>query len=37
MGKKENGRRDRRHVSGAERADVVAKVPAIEATGRRHG
>jgi len=31
MGKKENGRRDRRHVSGARRADVVAKVRAIEA------
>src|SRR3954465_15379055 len=31
MGKKENGRRDRRHVSGAKRADVVAKVRALEA------
>ena len=31
MGKKESGRRDRRHVSGAKRADVVAKVRAIEA------
>ncbi len=31
MGKKENGHRDRRHVSGAKRADVVAKVRAIEA------
>src|SRR3954447_23401108 len=31
MGKKENGRRDRRHVSGSRRADVVAKVRAIEA------
>src|SRR4051794_6516863 len=31
MGKKENGLRDRRHVSGAKRADVVAKVRAIEA------
>jgi integrase len=31
MGRKENGRRDRRHVSGAKRADVVAKVRAIEA------
>ncbi|HEV7726521.1 MAG TPA: tyrosine-type recombinase/integrase [Modestobacter sp.] len=31
MGKKENGRRDRRHVSGAKRADVVAKVRAVEA------
>src|SRR3954469_11276702 len=31
MGLKENGRRDRRHVSGARRADVVAKVRAIEA------
>ena len=31
MGKKENGRRDRRHVSGAKRADVVAKVRAIKA------
>lgn len=31
MGKKENGRRDRRHVSGPRRADVVAKIRAIEA------
>ena len=31
MGLKENGRRDRRHVSGARRADVVAKVRVIEA------
>jgi integrase len=31
MGLKENGRRDRRHVSGARRADVVAKVRALEA------
>jgi integrase len=31
MGKKDNGRRDRRHVSGARRADVVAKVRALEA------
>jgi integrase len=31
MGKKENGRRDRRHVSGNKRADVVAKVRALEA------
>jgi integrase len=31
MGKKENGRRDRRHVSGVKRADVVTKVRAIEA------
>jgi integrase len=31
MGKKDNGRRDRRHVSGAKRADVVAKVRALEA------
>jgi integrase len=31
MGKKESGRRDRRHVSGARRTDVVAKVRAIEA------
>src|SRR3954469_9663974 len=31
MGKKENGRRDRRHVSGAKRADVVAEVRALEA------
>src|SRR3954462_3598110 len=31
MGKKENGRRDRRHVSGEKRSDVVAKVRAIEA------
>lgn len=30
MGLKENGRRDRRHVSGARRADVVAKVRALE-------
>src|SRR3954451_8091903 len=30
MGKKDNGRRDRRHVSGAKRVDVVAKVRAIE-------
>ena len=30
MGKKDNGRRDRRHVSGAKRADVVTKVRAIE-------
>ena len=28
---KENGRRDRRHVSAAKRADVVAKVRALEA------
>ncbi|WP_336029050.1 tyrosine-type recombinase/integrase [Geodermatophilus sp. FMUSA9-8] len=31
MGKKDNGLRDRRHVSGAKRADVVAKVRALEA------
>src|SRR3954453_23565097 len=31
MGLKDNGRRDRRHVSGARRADVVARVRAIEA------
>ncbi|WP_217640788.1 tyrosine-type recombinase/integrase [Blastococcus tunisiensis] len=31
MGKKENGRRDRRHVSGARRTDVVAKVRVLEA------
>ena len=31
MGVKESGRRDRRHVSGVRRADVVAKVRAIEA------
>src|SRR4051812_49550035 len=31
MGQKEHGRRDRRHVSGSRRADVVAKVRAIEA------
>lgn len=31
MGLKENGRRDRRHVSGTRRADVVAKVRALEA------
>src|SRR3954470_21932110 len=30
MGKKDSGRRDRRHVSRAERADVVARVRAIE-------
>jgi integrase len=30
MGKKDSGRRDRRHVSGAKRADVVARVRAIE-------
>ncbi len=30
MGKKENGRRDRRHVSGAKRTDVVAKVRELE-------
>src|SRR3954468_10783162 len=35
MGKKDNGRRDRRHVSGARRADVVTKVRAIEAKRRR--
>lgn len=31
MGLKENGRRDRRHVSAARRTDVVAKVRALEA------
>jgi integrase len=31
MGLKENGRRDRRHVSAARRADVVARVRAMEA------
>ena len=31
MGKKENGRRDRRHVSSAKRTDVVVKVRALEA------
>jgi integrase len=31
MGLKENGRRDRRHVSGGRRVDVVAKVRALEA------
>src|SRR5918911_3366111 len=31
MGMKDNGRRDRRHVSSVKRADVVAKVRAIEA------
>lgn len=31
IGLKENGRRDRRHVSGTRRADVVAKVRALEA------
>jgi integrase len=30
MGMKRDGRRDRRHVSGARRADVVAKVRALE-------
>ena len=30
MGKKENGRRDRRHVSGAKRVDVVSKMRALE-------
>jgi integrase len=30
MGKKENGARDRRHVSAMKRADVVAKVRALE-------
>lgn len=30
MGRKENGVRDRRHVSGKRRADVVAKVRALE-------
>ena len=30
MGLKENGRRDRRHVSGTRRADVVAKVRTLE-------
>jgi len=30
MGLKDNGRRDRRHVSGARRADVVAKARALE-------
>jgi integrase len=30
MGKKENGVRDRRHVSAVKRADVVAKVRALE-------
>ena len=30
MGKKENGRRDRRHVSGARRVDVVTKVRTLE-------
>ena len=30
MGLKENGQRDRRHVSGARRADVVSKVRALE-------
>lgn len=31
MGKKDNGRRDRRHVSGARRTDVVTRVRALEA------
>lgn len=30
MGQKDNGRRDRRHVAGVKRADVVAKVRALE-------
>ncbi len=30
MGLKENGRRDRRHVSGSRRGDVLAKVRALE-------
>src|SRR3954469_4315998 len=30
MGKKDNGRRDRRHVSGAKRVDVVSKIRALE-------
>lgn len=30
MGRKENGRRDRRHVSGAKRADIVTKMRALE-------
>ncbi len=30
MGKKENGRRDRRHVSATKRAEVVTKVRALE-------
>jgi integrase len=30
MGLKENGRRDRRHVSGMKRGDVVAKVRDLE-------
>jgi hypothetical protein len=30
MGLKDNGRRDRRHVSGQRRADVVSKVRALE-------
>ena len=30
MGLKDNGRRDRRHVSGARRADVVTKVRELE-------
>ncbi len=30
MGKKDNGRRDRRHVSGEKRAEVVAKVRELE-------
>ncbi len=31
MGKKENGRRDRQHVSAAKRAEVVTKVRVLEA------
>ena len=31
MGLKENGRRDRRHVTGARRADVLPKVRQLEA------
>jgi len=35
MGLKDAGARDRRHVSGQRRADVVAKVRALEASGTR--
>ncbi len=34
MGLKDNGRRDRRHVSGERRSDVLAKVRDLEETRR---
>jgi integrase len=37
MGKKDNGVRDRRHVSAMKRADVVAKVRALESQAGRRG